>query len=118
MSHCDWLMHIAMREEHVSMNLGQAVAVCLYELARDPGARAEPEQGSPASAAELERVTDTLLTSLRASRYPKLNTSDSFQGAVRRLVRRLHLQTGDAEFLLGMLRQMVWKMTKSSGREG
>ncbi len=33
-SHCHWLMHIPTREEHTSMNLGQAVAVCLYELAR------------------------------------------------------------------------------------
>ena len=118
MSHCHWLLHIAMREEHVSMNLGQAVAVCLYELARDPGAVAESEKGSPASAAEVERITETLFAALRASGYPKLNTSDSFQAAVRRLVRRLHLQSGDAEFLLGMLRQMVWKMTKSTGREG
>jgi len=35
-SHCHWLMHIPTREEHTSMNLGQAVAVCLYELARSP----------------------------------------------------------------------------------
>jgi tRNA/rRNA methyltransferase len=117
MSHCHWLMHIPMREEHVSMNLGQAVAVCLYELMRDPAVLAEPGKGSPASAAEVERITETLLTALRASGYPKLNTSDSFEGAVRRLVRRLHLQTGDAEFFLGMLRQMVWKMTKGAGRE-
>ncbi|HXB22492.1 MAG TPA: RNA methyltransferase, partial [Candidatus Solibacter sp.] len=33
-SHCHWLMRIPTREEHSSMNLGQAVAVCLYELAR------------------------------------------------------------------------------------
>jgi TrmH family RNA methyltransferase len=110
MSHCHWLMHIATRKEHFSMNLGQAVAVCLYELMRDPDARPEPEKGSPASSAEVERITETLLTALRASGYPKLNASDSFEGAVRRLVRRLRLQTGDAEFLLGMLRQMVWKM--------
>ena len=110
MSHCHWLMHIPTREEHFSMNLGQAVAVCLYELMRDPGVMPEPEKGSPASSAEVERITETLLTALRASGYPKLNTSDSFEGAVRRLVWRLHLQTGDAEFLLGMLRQMVWKM--------
>ena len=110
MSHCHWLMHIPTRDEHFSMNLGQAVAVCLYELMRDPGVMPEPEQGSPASSAEVERITETLLTALRASGYPKLNTSDSFEGAVRRLVRRLELQTGDAEFLLGMLRQMVWKM--------
>jgi tRNA/rRNA methyltransferase len=103
-------MHIPTREEHFSMNLGQAVAVCLYELIRDPGVMPEPQKGSPASSAEVERITETLFAALRASGYPKLNSSDSFEGAVRRLVRRLDLQTGDAEFLLGMLRQMVWKM--------
>lgn len=110
MSHCHWLMRIPTREEHFSMNLGQAVAICLYELIRDPAAIPEPEKGSPASSAEVERINETLLTALRASGYPKLNSSDSFEGAVRRFVRRLKLQTGDAEFLLGMLRQMVWKM--------
>jgi TrmH family RNA methyltransferase len=110
MSHCHWLMRIPTREEHFSMNLGQAVAICLYELIRDAAVRPEPEKGSPASAAEVERIHETLLTALRASGYPKLNTSDTFQGAVRRLVVRLRLQSGDAEFLLGMLRQMVWRM--------
>ncbi len=112
MSYCHWLLHIPTREEHFSMNLGQAVAICLYELIRDPAAAVEPEKGSPASAAEVERITETLLTALKASGYPKLNTSDSFEGAVRRLVVRLRLQSGDAEFFLGMLRQMVWRMGK------
>jgi tRNA C32,U32 (ribose-2'-O)-methylase TrmJ len=62
----------------------------------------------------VERIHETLLTALKASGYPKLNTSDSFQGAVRRMVRRLRMQSGDAEFLLGMLRQIVWKLKKSS----
>jgi TrmH family RNA methyltransferase len=110
MSHCHWLMRIPTREEHFSMNLGQAVAICLYELIRDGAAMPEPEKGSPASSAEVERINETLLTALRASGYPKLNSSDSFEGAVRRFVRRLKLQTGDAEFMLGMLRQMIWKM--------
>lgn len=117
MSHCHWLMHIPTREGHTSMNLGQAVAVCLYELVRDPDAFAKLEKGTPASAAEIERITETLFTALRASGYPKLNSSDSFEGAVRRLVRRLNLQTGDAEFLLGMLRQMVWKMKNGKSSE-
>ena len=34
LSHCHWVMRIPTREEHGSMNLGQAVAVCLYELVR------------------------------------------------------------------------------------
>jgi tRNA/rRNA methyltransferase len=117
MSHCHWLMHIPMHQEHLSMNLGQAVAVCLYELARDPGVMAEPENGTPASSAEVERIHETLLTALRASGYPKLNTSESFEAAVRRMVLRLQLQSGDAEFFLGMLRQMVWKMKKGGPAE-
>src|SRR5579864_100163 len=32
MAHCHWLMRIPTREEDGSMNLGQAVAVCLYEI--------------------------------------------------------------------------------------
>jgi TrmH family RNA methyltransferase len=117
MSHCHWLMHIPMHQEHLSMNLGQAVAVCLYELARDPGVMAEPENGTPASSAEVERIHETLLTALRASGYPKLNTSESFEAAVRRMVLRLQLQSGDTEFFLGMLRQMVWKMKKGGPAE-
>jgi tRNA C32,U32 (ribose-2'-O)-methylase TrmJ len=31
LSYCHWLLRIGIREEHGSMNLGQAVAVCLYE---------------------------------------------------------------------------------------
>jgi TrmH family RNA methyltransferase len=117
MSHCHWLMNIPTREEHFSMNLGQAVAVCLYELKRHSGVRIESEKGSPASSAEVERIHKTLLTALRASNYPKLNSSNSFDGAVRRLVRRLHLQTGDAEFLLGMLRQIIWKLKQNDQTE-
>jgi len=117
MSHCHWLMHIPTRADHCSMNLGQAVAICLYELARDPDLAIEPRKGDLASSADVERFTDTLLEALRASEYPKLNTSKSFHGAVRRAIRRLQMQKGDAEFLLGMLRQMIWKMNKSKQNE-
>src|SRR5579864_2597603 len=38
LSYCHWLMRIPTREPNPSMNLGQAVAVCCYELARDRAA--------------------------------------------------------------------------------
>jgi len=41
------------------MNLGQAVAVCLYELARDPRAVPKPDKLIAATAADLERLTRT-----------------------------------------------------------
>src|SRR5262249_20269465 len=34
LSHCHWLLRIPTREGHASMNLGQAVAVCLYQPSR------------------------------------------------------------------------------------
>src|SRR5437867_9805606 len=34
LSHCHWLMRIPTVSQSRSMNLGQAVAVCLYEIAR------------------------------------------------------------------------------------
>ena len=110
MSYCHWLMHIPTREQHLSMNLGQAVAICLYELIRNSSIAAESESQTAASAAEVERIYEALLTALQASDYPKLNSSDTFQSAVRRMAFRLRLHTGDAEFLLGMLRQIVWKL--------
>src|SRR5580698_5093002 len=58
MSYCHWLMRIPAREEHASMNLGQAVAVCLYEIIRNPAAvRANPDIKRLASAEGMERVT-------------------------------------------------------------
>ncbi len=39
LSHCHWLLRIPTRVEHRSMNLGQAVAICMYELGRLRGER-------------------------------------------------------------------------------
>ncbi|OLB93697.1 MAG: hypothetical protein AUI02_06330, partial [Acidobacteria bacterium 13_2_20CM_2_57_12] len=71
LSHCHWLLRIPTREDHRSMNLGQAVAVCLYELAREPQASVKPEKHVPAIAADLERLTALLLDALQASGYLK-----------------------------------------------
>jgi len=127
LSHCHWLMHIPTRKEHVSMNLGQAVAVCLYELARGAGAsrrhgqkaakrrpkvtaKAAAIEDKLASAGELERITAMLIDALRTSGYLGQQPVAAKEEKVRRMVRRLDLSAKDAEVWLGMLRQMLWKM--------
>ena len=111
LSHCHWLMRIPTASQDLSMNLGQAVALCLYELARDPKAvTARPEKIQPASAAETEQITLLLLEALRQSGYLNPVTAASSEEKVRRLVRRLHLAAKDAPVLLGMLRQILWKI--------
>ncbi len=119
LSHCDWLLHIPTREEHTSMNLGQAVAICLYELARSPAkagnrtkgkAISKAEKLKTATAGELERITTMLIEALRASGYLGERSVAAKEEKIRRMVRRLELSSADAELLLGMLRQMLWKM--------
>ena len=118
------------------MNLGQAVAVCLYELACELEGGSKPEKVTaerslkksknaqrarnaklaqqektgPATAGELERITEALQEALGASGYLNSTPSASTQEKLRRQVRRLNLSAGDAEIWLGMLRQIVWKM--------
>jgi TrmH family RNA methyltransferase len=111
MSYCHWLMRIPAREEHGSMNLGQAVAVCLYEIIRNPDAvKIAPDAKRPADAANLERVTEFLETILDRSGYVHARVEGSTRMKIRRLVRRLHLTAHDAEVWLGMLRQILWKL--------
>src|SRR5271165_2622367 len=110
LSHCHWLMRIPTREEHISMNLGQAVAVCLYELVRDGKATRSSEKLQPASAGEAERITAVLLDALHASGYVNPSAAAATEEKLRRLIRRLNLNAPDAEVLLGMLRQIVWKI--------
>ena len=111
LSHCHWLMRIPTRAEHISMNLGQAVALCLYELVRDRSAARRSTKPDLATAGEVERITGVLLEALRASGYLKPRSTAATEAKVRRLLRRLELEAGDAEIWLGMLRQMLWKLT-------
>jgi len=111
LSHCHWLMRIPTVSQDLSMNLGQAVALCLYELARDPkAAAARPGKIQPASAAEAEQLTTLLLEVLGRSGYINPVTAASTDEKVRRLVRRLNLAARDAPVVLGMLRQILWKL--------
>jgi TrmH family RNA methyltransferase len=110
LSHCHWLMHIPTREAHPSMNLGQAVAVCLYELVRSGKRLAGVPKPRATEAGELERLTTALLETLRTSGYFGKTASTVTTDKIRRLVRRLNLEGADADLLLGMLRQIQWKI--------
>ena len=93
------------------MNLGQAVAVCLYEIIRNPAAaKIAPDAKRAAAAAHLERITELLETILDRSGYVHARVEGSTRMKIRRLVRRMQLNAHDAEVWLGMLRQILWKL--------
>jgi tRNA C32,U32 (ribose-2'-O)-methylase TrmJ len=87
------------------------VALCLYELVRDSkAAGVRPEKIKVATAGESEQVTKMLLEALQRSGYVNPVTAESTEEKVRRLVRRLNITGRDAPVVLGMLRQILWKL--------
>jgi tRNA/rRNA methyltransferase len=111
LSHCHWLLRIPTREEHGSMNLGQAVAVCLYEIMRRPeAAKAVREPKQEARGEDVERIYRLLAEILEHSGYIHDPASREMHLKLRRLVRRMHLTAQDANLWLGMLRKIQWKL--------
>ena len=106
LSYCHWLVRIS---SVGSMNLGQAVAVCLYELTRKASAP-QPEKRKPAAAQDLDRLTRLLSEVLEQSGYVHASSTEA---KIRRLIRRMDLPKHDAEVWLGIFRQIQWKL----GRE-
>jgi TrmH family RNA methyltransferase len=126
LSHCNWLLTIPMQRHegmrHPSMNLGQAVAVCLYELVRnavDPTHDGKAVMnGAPnivADAAMMERITELLMELMERTDYTRRHAASAGPEQVRRLVRRMGVNAGDAPVWMGILRQALWKL---GGREG
>jgi TrmH family RNA methyltransferase len=114
MSYCHSLVTIPTAPGTPSMNLGQAVAVCLYELNRGSVNQGEPRKARRARSdlvegADAEQLTRMLLDVLEKSGYTNRITAVSTEQKIRRWVRRMRLAHRDAPLLLGILRQVLWK---------
>jgi tRNA/rRNA methyltransferase len=126
LSHCDWLLTIPMHEceglRHPSMNLGQAVAVCLYELVRESPVTAPTHDGGAVmngapgvvagslEAAQLERMWALLSEVMEKTEYTRRHAANGSPEHVRRLVRRIGVDAVDAPVWMGILRQVLWKL--------
>lgn len=116
LSHCHWLIRIPTREQHISMNLGQAVSICLYELIRDSRAPAKTEKQVLASGGEIERITALLADVLSTSSYMLPQRADETEQRIRRMLRRLKLSAQDVEAWLGILRHVQWRLRSQKGK--
>jgi tRNA/rRNA methyltransferase len=114
LSHCHCLVSIPTVEANLSMNLGQAVAVCLYEIARSTESPAPRANEIRADASQLERMTLALFEGLLASGYVKAGAEATSLEKTRRLVRRLDLNPDDAETLTGALAKMAQALRRQA----
>jgi tRNA/rRNA methyltransferase len=122
LSHCGLLLTIPMfapgaaadgkPARHLSMNLGQSVAVCLYELSRAgfEGAKELPAlHEAAATADDRERLTHLLLDVMQATDYTRRFPANAAEPVVRQLVQQLGSTHREAMTWMGVLRQILWK---------
>jgi len=121
LSHCSWLLTIPMQQHedvrHPSMNLGQAVAVCLYELVRQTGLSIAATGFAAAEAGEVERLTTLLYEVLQKTGYTRHHPANSDQSQVRRMALRMGVASIDVPVWMGVLRQVLWKIRDSGAGE-
>jgi tRNA/rRNA methyltransferase len=115
LSHCSLLLTIPMfapeGERHLSMNLGQSVAVCLYELTRGgfEGAKELPAlHEAAATADDRERLMHLLLDVMQATEYTRRFPANAAEPVVRQLVQQLGSTHREAMTWMGILRQILW----------
>jgi len=116
LSHCNWLLTIPMQQyeavRHPSMNLGQAAAVCLYEIVRQSKDAVGMSTSDPAAAGERERLTALLSEVLEKTEYTRRHPANCSEDQIRRLVLRMGLSATDVPVWMGILRQMLWKLRR------
>jgi TrmH family RNA methyltransferase len=121
LSHCHWLLTIPMEQHedirHPSMNLGQAAAVCLYELVRQTGVHVGTGVPQAASSGDVERLTALLNEVLEKTEYTRRHPANSDEAQIRRLVLRMGLAANDLPVWMGILRQVLWRVRRAEGTE-
>ena len=119
LSHCHALVTIPMHQSegirHPSMNLGQAAAVCLYELVRE--ATVLPSTVPQAPATDLQRLDDLLAKVLEQTGYSRRHPANCDAAQLRRLSRGMALQPAEAAVWMGIFRQVLWKLESGSLRQ-
>ena len=114
-SYCHGLVRIPTASTCPSMNLGQAVAVCCYELARagilpdaEPAVRLH--LSDPANLQSLEHIFARAERVLEEVGYLKPKSREATLIKLRRLMMELRLTNSDARILGGVLAQIEWKL--------
>jgi tRNA/rRNA methyltransferase len=125
LSYCHLLIEIPTDPQQPSMNLGQAVAVCLYELAGRAMAASEsstatlvPTVTSAATSGRLELLAGVIEEVMRVAGYSPRAMQPANRRDLRLLLRRLSLSSHDNRRILGLFRRILWRLNRGQGSDG
>ena len=114
LSWCHALIEIPTDPRQPSMNLGQAVAVCLYELARPSlpdGPQNQTPAKSPCSTSEnLDRLAGLIEETMIAAGYSPRAMQPANRHDLRVLIRRLAPSALDTRRMMGLFRRIVHRL--------
>ncbi len=131
LAQCHLLVEIPTDPRQPSMNLGQAVAVFLYELSvqrhapeelraggRDESIarimHADPDESAaaPASMRDLDLLAEVVAETMEAAEYSPAAMRKANRHDLDLLLRRLALARGDARRILGVFRRILWRLKR------
>jgi TrmH family RNA methyltransferase len=120
LSWCHALVEIPTDPRQPSMNLGQAAAVCLYELANgisratanSAPTHATIDSASPDSAT-LERLANLVEETMLAAHYSPASMRETNRHDLRVLLRRLNLSPLDSRRIFGLFRRILHRLTET-----
>ena len=118
LSYCHLLVEIPTDARQPSMNLGQAAAVCLYELSARAFAADEATKGTASSSAtaaasaRLELLAGVVEQTMVAADYSPAAMREANRHDLRLLLRRLGPSERDARRILGLFRRILWKLDR------
>jgi tRNA/rRNA methyltransferase len=113
LSWCHLLVEIPTDPQQPSMNLGQAVAVCLYELSRSAEsapATPAPSITSAATSGRLDLLAGVIEETMQAVGYSPHAMQPANRHDLRLMLRRLSLTAQDTRRILGIFRRILWKI--------
>jgi TrmH family RNA methyltransferase len=127
LSWCHLLVEIPTDSRQPSMNLGQAVAVCLYELASraftgkaghpasatEPSANEAIENKPAASSGNLDLLAQVIDETMLSAGYSPSSMQAANRHDLRLLLRRLAPTQRDARRVLGLFRRILWRLKQA-----
>lgn len=109
LSHCHWVLRIPTNADCPTMNLGQAVAVCCYQISRVSrrhGSISTVHESAPAG--EIERLIETVEQLVKGTQGPNA-PSPGYKSRLRQALLRLRLSSDDIALAMGVLRDIAWQ---------
>jgi tRNA/rRNA methyltransferase len=133
LSWCHAIAVIETSDQQPSMNLGQSVAVCLYEISRNPvsGTSHSGRVGLPAptpldpaafaipdapNSQQLDRLASLVEETMEAVNYATRGMRSANGEALRVLLRRLMPSDTDLRRMMGLFRRILWQLRRPTHR--